>query len=91
MVMSGRSVHLKRFFWGQVNQYFVHTLSLVTDNNPSGISGREENDRRSYFIINLHESMGPDRDQTCDSDTYLQSDTLPTALRGPVTYGKAYG
>ena len=25
-----------------------------------------ENDRRNYFMINLHESMGPDKDQTCD-------------------------
>ena len=30
------------------------------------ISEREENDRRNYFMINLHESMGPDRDRTRD-------------------------
>ena len=30
------------------------------------ISGREENDRRNHFMINLHESMGPDRDRTRD-------------------------
>ena len=30
------------------------------------ISGREENDRRNYFMINLHESMGPGRDRTRD-------------------------
>ena len=43
----------------------MHILSFVTDNNPSGmISGREENDRRNNFMINLHESMGPDRDRT---------------------------
>ena len=40
MVMAGRSVHLKpHFFLGKleqaVKQYFVHILSLVTDNNPS--------------------------------------------------------
>ena len=40
MVMSGQSVHLTPpFFLGNldlaVNQYFVHILSLVTDNNPS--------------------------------------------------------
>ena len=39
-VMAGRSVHLTTlFFLGKleqaVNQYFVHILSLVTDNNPS--------------------------------------------------------
>ena len=39
MVMAGRSVHLNTLFLGKleqaVNQYFVHILSLVTDNNPS--------------------------------------------------------
>ena len=37
MVIAGRSVHLTTFFLGKleqaVNQYFVHILSLVTDNN----------------------------------------------------------
>ena len=27
---------------------------------------KEENDRRNYFMINLHESMGPGRDRTRD-------------------------
>ena len=49
MFMLGRSVHLTTFFFlgkldQEVNQYFVHILSLVTDNNPSSISGREENE-----------------------------------------------
>ena len=40
MVMAGRSVHLTTLFtWASlnkaVNQYFVHILLLVTDNNPS--------------------------------------------------------
>ena len=39
VVIAGRSVHLTHFFLGKleqaVNQYFVHILSLVTDNNPS--------------------------------------------------------
>ena len=39
MVMAGPSVHLTIFLLGKfeqaVNQYFVHILSLVTDNNPS--------------------------------------------------------
>ena len=38
LVIAGRSVHLTTLFPGQVeqadNQYFVHILSLVTDNNP---------------------------------------------------------
>ena len=40
MVMAGQSVHLTTLlFLGKleqaVNQYFVHILSIVTDNNPS--------------------------------------------------------
>ena len=39
MVMAGWSVHLATLFLGKleqvVNQYFLHILSLVTDNNPS--------------------------------------------------------
>ena len=39
MVIAGRSVHLTTLFLGKleqaVNQYFVHILSLVFDNNPS--------------------------------------------------------
>ena len=39
MVMAGLSIHLTTLFPGQtkqaVNQYFVHILSLVTDNKPS--------------------------------------------------------
>ena len=52
MVMAGRSLHLNTLFPGQVNQYFVYILSLVTENNPSWmIQRKEENDRRNYFII----------------------------------------
>ena len=47
-----------------VNQYFGHTLSLVTDNNPSWISGKEENYHWNYFTINLHESMIRSQDRT---------------------------
>ena len=65
MVMSRWSV---LFFLGKleqaVNQYFVHLLLLVTDTNPSSMDlwGREENDGRKYFMINLHESMRPGQD-----------------------------
>ena len=45
MVMAGRSVHLTTLFLGKleqaVNQYFVHILSLVTDNNPSWMNQRK--------------------------------------------------
>ena len=47
-----------------VNKYFVHILSLITDNNSSWTSGREVNDHRNYFMINLRESKGPGRYQT---------------------------
>ena len=47
---------------------------------------KEENDRRNHFMINLHESMGPDRDRTRDplnrSDIlsgliWIQTDGIP--------------
>ena len=66
MVMSGWSVHLIILFSLLVNQYFVHILSLVTDNNPSCISRREMNDRKNDFMINLQESMVPGQDHTHD-------------------------
>ena len=71
MVKSWQSVHLTTLFscaslTKQVNQYFLHILLLVTDNNPSWISRREDNDRRNYFMINLHKSMEPGRDPTRD-------------------------
>ena len=53
MVMSGWSVYQNKLFPGQANQYFVHITSLVTDNNPSLISERDENGRRDDFMINL--------------------------------------
>ena len=37
------------------------------------ISGREENERRNYFKINLHESMGPGKDRTHDPWIYSQT------------------
>ena len=75
---------------GQAFQYyFVHILSLLTDNNPS----REEvNGRRNYFMIKSPRKYGT-RPETnsqhldLQSDTYLQPDTvdtLPSALRGPL-------
>ena len=47
MVLPGPSVHLSTlFFLGKleqaVNQYIVHILSLVTDNNPSWMIQRKE-------------------------------------------------
>ena len=78
MILSSSADFFKINFWKKLfqehfqrvnsfpaqDQYLVHILSLVTD-NPSWISGREENDRRNYFMINPRESMGPERDQTC--------------------------
>ena len=58
----------------------MHILSLVTDNNPSWMNQRKgENDHRNHFMINLHESMVPDRDRTRDpwicSQTRIWSQT----------------
>ena len=58
MVMAGRSVHLNTVFsWASLNKQLT-TILLER------LSIREENDERKYFIINLHESMGPGRDRT---------------------------
>ena len=44
--MAGRSFHLTKLLPGQaekaVNQYFVHIISLVTDNNPFRMIQRKE-------------------------------------------------
>ena len=52
---------------------------------------KEENDRRNYFMINFHESMGPGRDRTRDpwncSQTRICSQTryrLRYAARYPL-------
>ena len=64
MVMLGRSVHLTTLLsWASLTKH-VHILSLVTDNNPSRIRGREESDCRNYFIVNLHDSMWQGLDRT---------------------------
>ena len=55
------------FFLGKleqaVNQYFLHILLLVTDNNASWMIQRKD---RNYFMINLHKSMGLGWDPTRD-------------------------
>ena len=74
------------FFLGKldkaVNQYFVHILSLVTDNNPSRISRRERNhlfhDQSTWKY-----GTGPGSNSR---PLDLQSDTLPTGLSGAVIY-----
>ena len=61
MVMSGQSVHLSTiyhtYFLGKldlaVNQYFKHILLLVTDNNASWISGRENDCRNISWAISM--------------------------------------
>ena len=57
---------LRKLDYYAVNQFFVHILSLVTDNNPSWISGREKNGCRNYFMTYLHKTMGPNRNRTHD-------------------------
>ena len=56
----------------------MHILSLVTDNSPSWISGREEKGRRNYFMTNLYESMGPDWDRTIRVLLELKVNTIVT-------------
>ena len=52
MVMVGRSVHLTPLF---DKQYFVHILSLVTDNNPSRMIHSAEGRRMIVEIILFHD------------------------------------
>ena len=58
---------------------YFHSYLTTTLLNDS-FSGKEENDHRNYFMINLHESMGPCRDRTHDpwicSQTHICSQTL---------------
>ena len=68
MVIAGRSVHLAHFFLGKleqaVNQYFVHVLLIVTDNNLA------EGRRMTVDIISWSistKSIRQDRDPTPDS------------------------
>ena len=62
----------------QTNQYFVHILSVVTDNNPSWISRLEEKGRKNDFMINLRKSMGQGRNGT--SDPWICSQTVVRRL-----------
>ena len=64
MVMSGWSVHLTTLFLGQA--WTSTSCNTFADNNPSWISRREENDSRNYFMVKLHETIGPGRDRTPD-------------------------
>ena len=59
------------FSWVSLNKQLTSTSCTyfclqLTTTLLEWISGREENDRRNHFMINLHESMGPGQDQTCD-------------------------
>ena len=51
--MVSSELHLTTLFSWASYQLFEHILSLVTDNNPSLISGREENDLRNKLMINF--------------------------------------
>ena len=64
-----------------VNQYFVHILSLVTDNKPFLHQRKEENDHRNYFMINLYESMGLGCDRTRDPGSAVRRITNCTKIK----------
>ena len=59
------------FSWASLNKQFTSTSCTyfrlqLTTTLLEWFSRTEENDCRNYFMINLHESMGPGRDQTSD-------------------------
>ena len=72
MVMAGWSVHLTTLFsWASLNKQLTSASCtyfrlLLTTTLLEWFSGREENDRRNYFMIYLHQSMGPGQDRTRD-------------------------
>ena len=86
------------FFQGKleqaVNQYFMHILSLVTDNNPSWMNQRKGGE----WPYKLFHNQSPrkygtrpgskSRPLDLQSDLHLLPDTLPTALCGPVSPGR---
>ena len=49
-----------------VSQYFIHIISLVTDNNQQ----MKDNACRNYYMINFHESMEPVQDQSPNPGHY---------------------
>ena len=73
MVIMGWSVHLTTLFPGQAwtsSSPVLRAHTFARNWQPflnDSFSRRKENDRRNYFMVNLHESMGPGRDQTRDS------------------------
>ena len=57
------------FSWKSLTKQFTSTLRTMFPCNwqqPFLNQQKEENDRRNYFMISLHESMGPGWDQTLD-------------------------
>ena len=68
MVILGRSVYLTIFLANLTMRLTSSPCITFACNwrQPSLNQRKGENDRRNYFMSNLHESMGPDRDRTCD-------------------------
>ena len=82
-------VHQPHFFLGKldkaVNQYFMHILSLATD-NPSWIKRKKKNDRRNYFmtIISMKVLMGSARIELPSAGSALR---LTTDCANRLLYG----
>ena len=66
IIMYKNKCKIENYYRPSVNQYFVHILSLATQNKHSCISGREENGCGNYFRICFRESTVLGRDQTND-------------------------
>ena len=69
MFMLRLSAHLATLFLGQAclsGLPVLHAHTFPCNCKQQFLNQQEETDYRNYFIINLHESMGPGQDQTCD-------------------------
>ena len=83
----------RTFSWASLNKQLISTSCtyfrlLLTTTFFEWFSGRDENDYKNYFMIHLHESMGPGRGRTHDpwicSLTRICCQTrYQTALRCP--------
>ena len=82
MVMLGWYVHITTLFLlASLTKQLTSILCTYFRLKTSCISRSEENGRRNYFMINLHESMVPDLDRTLMVGV-LKFQTLVTCKKG---------
>ena len=85
MAMSRWSVNLTALFWGRLRLGSTLCTRFACNwQYPFLNHWKKENDDRKYFMINLHQSIGPGSNSR---SLYQQSNSLPIALQGQVILG----